>query len=979
MDFDDTHAAIECLERAGLAVTPRRVRSMAEFDDALAQDRWEAVVADLEHSEFAGVDALRQFVAARLDIPFVVVSTVFMPEIGIRAIKEGASDYFLKSQMAMLAEVLKHEITGPSSRVSQRESQRNLIESEERFRSLTALSSDWYWEQDEGLRFTYVSAALRDRYSEALESWAGKTRWELPYCDADWTAHRASVEARESFHDVELQPFRHDGSITYICVSGEPKFNRSGRFVGYRGIGRDITERVKDAEALRRFRTAMDATPDAITLVSRTSLKFVEVNATAAQMLNYTRAELLRLGPTSVSDISREDIERAYDSMIIGDRTYETTQTLLRRKDGSTFHVDVRQHAQRIGSDWLIVGVVRDRTEQTQAEDTLRRLNRLYKMVSATNALVVRVRDRDELFNSACNIAVEHGEFEQGWVGIIDPTDKTIVPMAFAGLSDEAITSIKLLYSSAGSVLQGKTLAARAMTGKTAVVSNDVQNNTELVFGKRYAETGIHSLAMLPLIVSDQAIGVFGLYTSQPEFFDTEGLMLLTELANNIAFALDHLGKQERLDYLAYYDELTGLANRNLFLDRLTQSMRSASSGGYRLALLLIDLERFKKINDTLGRSTGDSLLQLVAQWLAENAADVSALARVDADHFAVVLPEVTHEAETARILEKILKAFLVHPFRLKNVDYRLAAKVGVALFPDDGTDADTLFRNAEVAVKKAKVGGDRYLFYAQKMTETVAGSLGLENRLRQALERDEFVLHYQPKVNIATGLLTGAEALLRWNDPQSGLVPPGRFITILEETGLIHEVGSWALRQAIDDYRRWRQAGHATVRIAVNVSPLQLRNRSFVAELEQAIGDAPDAAAGLELELTETLIMEDVAKSIGSLLAIRSLGVTIAIDDFGTGFSSLSYLSKLPVDTLKIDRSFVTEMVSNADGRTLVSVIIGLAHALKLKVVAEGVETEAQLRELRLLHCDEMQGYLFGKPVPADVFANLYLSGEPA
>jgi EAL domain-containing protein (putative c-di-GMP-specific phosphodiesterase class I) len=289
------------------------------------------------------------------------------------------------------------------------------------------------------------------------------------------------------------------------------------------------------------------------------------------------------------------------------------------------------------------------------------------------------------------------------------------------------------------------------------------------------------------------------------------------------------------------------------------------------------------------------------------------------------------------------------------------------------------LFNNAEAALKKAKASRDRYLFYAQKMTETVALSLGIENRLRRALEREEFVLHYQPKVNIVSGKLTGAEALIRWNDPVSGLTLPGRFIPLLEETGLIHDVGRWALRKAIEDYQRWRNEGLPAVRIAVNVSPLQLRNQSFVAEIRQAVSVAPGAAAGLELEITESVIMQDVNHSIDSLLAIRALGVTIAIDDFGTGFSSLNYLAKLPVDALKIDRSFVVEMVSPTGGLTLVSVIINLAHALKLNTVAEGVETEEQLRQLRLLGCDEMQGYLFGKPVPVESFEQKYMPFSPS
>jgi len=240
-------------------------------------------------------------------------------------------------------------------------------------------------------------------------------------------------------------------------------------------------------------------------------------------------------------------------------------------------------------------------------------------------------------------------------------------------------------------------------------------------------------------------------------------------------------------------------------------------------------------------------------------------------------------------------------------------------------------------------------------------------------------VLHYQPKFNLASGKLTGAEALIRWNDPLTGLVAPGHFIPILEATGLIHEVGRWALHQAIADYQRWRRAGLPAVRIAVNVSPLQLRNRRFVAQIEQAVRVTEDSASGLELELTESLVMEDVNRSIVSLLAIRALGVTIAIDDFGTGFSSLSYLAKLPVDILKIDRSFIVDMVSDTGNVTLVSVIINMAHALRLDVVAEGVETEEQLHQLRLLRCDEVQGFLYGRPVPGEVFAQKYLAGAAA
>jgi diguanylate cyclase (GGDEF)-like protein len=462
---------------------------------------------------------------------------------------------------------------------------------------------------------------------------------------------------------------------------------------------------------------------------------------------------------------------------------------------------------------------------------------------------------------------------------------------------------------------------------------------------------------------------VIALFAGEPGFFDAEETHLLLELAGDISFALDHIEKQERLDYLAYYDPLTGLANHSLFLERVAQHKRNAVSGAHRLAVLLIDLERFKNINDGLGRAAGDALLRQVGEWLTRDLGDASLIARTGADHFAVVLPQVKQESEVRQQVEKLMEALLQQPFRLNDAVFRISAKVGVALFPDDGTDADTLFRNAEAALKRAKVRGDRYLLYTQSMTETVARKLTLENQLRQALDKGEFVLHYQPVISAVSGRLTSAEALIRWNDPRTGLVPPGRFIPLLEETGLIYEAGRWALRKAIEDYLRWRAAGLAPVRIAVNVSPLQLRHRGFIAEIKEAIAIDAHAATGLELELTESLIMEDVKNSVASLREIRALGVRVAIDDFGTGFSSLSYLSRLPVDTLKIDRSFVADMTATPEGLSLVSTIINLAHSLKLNVVAEGVEIEEQARLLRLLSCDEMQGYLFGTPVPRETF----------
>jgi diguanylate cyclase (GGDEF)-like protein len=611
--------------------------------------------------------------------------------------------------------------------------------------------------------------------------------------------------------------------------------------------------------------------------------------------------------------------------------------------------------------------------ENIGREQKLANLARIRAVSSEINAAIVRIHDRDELFREVCRIAAGAGGFSLAWAAVVDRSAMQLKPVAWEGRGQGYVGQMPLSLMEADMEKFG--LAGRAVCEKKPIVVEDMEHDPRILLRREARERNFHSLAMLPLLVSDTVVGVLALYAGEIDYFNESEMKLLLELASNISFALDHIEKEKKLNYLAFYDALTGLANRSLFVERVTQYMRSAASSAHKLAVFLIDLERFKNINDSLGRPAGDALLRQVAEWLTRNTGGASLLARLGADHFAAVMPDVRQEGDVAQPLEKIMADFMEHPFRLNDAVFRLAAKVGAAIFPDDGADADTLFRNAEAALKKAKASGERYLFYTQTMTEAVSGKLTLENQLRQALDNEEFVLHYQPKVNIASGKLTGVEALIRWNDPRTGLVPPGRFIPILEETGLIYDVGRWALRRAIEDYLRWRTAGLLAVRIAVNVSPLQLRNKGFIAEIAHVIGIDAHAAAGLELEITESLIMEDVKHNIASLQAIRAMGVTIAIDDFGTGFSSLSYLARLPVDTLKIDRSFVIDMTAGPEGLALVSTIISLAHSLKLKVVAEGVETEEQSRLLRLLDCDEMQGFLFSKPLPAAIFEERFLA----
>ncbi len=848
-----------------------------------------------------------------------------------------------------------------------------LRESERRFSDLLGNVELVSMMLDREARITYCNDYLLRLTGWQREEVIGKNWWELfvPPELSNLEGHFFSAllaNQPEALHH-ENEIVTRAGEHRLIRWSNSVLRSVTGEVIGTASIGEDITERRRAEEATRqlteRLMTTLESITDAFFTVDR-EWRFTFLNREAERLLARTREELTGSNlwtafPATIGSAFEREYRRAVENEKSVD--FEEFYPPLNTWFG------VRAYPSEQG----LAVYFRDITEHKKTEDRIVQLNRVHLVLSSINALIVRVDDRDDLFRGACTIAVDAGGFRMAMLVIVDPVTMLPVSITSGGKNEELLAEIKDVLSSSESMQ--KTLVGQVIRENKAVISNDTENDPRLLFGKLYTEAGVKSMVVLPLIMSGKTSGVLALYASEINFFQQDEMNLLTGLASDIAYAIDQIAKQERLNYLAYYDVLTGLANRSLFLERVAQYMHSADSRGHKLAIGLIDLERFKSINDSLGRPAGDSVLKQMAEWLSRKAGDARLLTRVDADHFAFVIPAIKAEGNLTGLFDKLAQTFLAHSFPVDNADLRLAYKAGIAIFPDDGTDAETVYRNAESALKTAKQSGDRYLFHTKKMTAAVATKLTLENQLRQALDNEEFVLHYQPKVNLASGKMTSAEALIRWNDPRTGLVPPGEFIPVLEETGLIFDVGRWALRQAIADYLRWRAAGLDTVRIAVNVSPLQLRNRGFVDEVRQVIGIDAHAAEALELEITESLIMEDVKGNITSLTAIRDLGVSIAIDDFGTGFSSLSYLAKLPVHTLKIDRTFVMDMTAGAEGLALISTIINLAHALKLKVVAEGVETEEQSRLLRLISCDEMQGFLFSKPVPAEIFETRFLA----
>jgi diguanylate cyclase (GGDEF)-like protein/PAS domain S-box-containing protein len=423
---------------------------------------------------------------------------------------------------------------------------------------------------------------------------------------------------------------------------------------------------------------------------------------------------------------------------------------------------------------------------------------------------------------------------------------------------------------------------------------------------------------------------------------------------------------EETIRHLAYHDGLTGLPNRTLFEDRLTVTLAQARRKRRLAAVMFLDLDRFKVVNDTVGHAMGDRLLQSVAERLKALVREGDTVARVGGDEFTLLLPEVGRVEDAVDVAERILET-LRDPWPVNGHEFHITTSIGIAMCPGDGEDAESLMRNADTAMYRAKDRGrDNYKLYAPAMNSRIAERLALENSLRHALERDEFVVHYQPQVNLETGRIVGVEALVRWQHPERGLVSPVEFIPVAEETGLIVPLGAWVLRTACAQSKAWQDAGLPPMRMAVNLSARQFQRRDLLDTVAAALAETGLAPEYLQLEITEGAAMQDVDQTLAILRELREAGVQLSIDDFGTGHSSLSYLKRFPIDVVKIDQSFVQDLTLDPNDAAIASTIIVMAHNLGLKVIAEGVETAEQLAFLRERDCDEMQGFLFSRAAPA-------------
>lgn len=683
---------------------------------------------------------------------------------------------------------------------------RALKESEERFRSLTEMSSDWYWEQDDSFRWTLVSGGILKHH--AGQAMIGKARWELPnieLSEEEWAAHRALLELHRSFQDWTYRIRRPDGEVRWYCESGTPLFDETGKFTGYRGVGRDITERRRAEERLRLRERALEASVNGIILIEVTpGHPIIYANEGFARITGYANAE------------------------IIG------------RKSRFLF-----------GS------------EQDQPE-------------------ILKLRE-----------AIREGREAQ-------------------------------------------------------------------VLVRSYRKDGT---------------AFWNELTAAPVHDAEGGITHFVTVFNDVT---ERVHYQEELERQATHDSLTGLANRTLLSDRLEQALARAQRQKAGLGLAFVDLDHFKYVNDSLGHAVGDKLIQSVGLALSRAVREVDTVARVGGDEFVVVLSDMNGESDIAAAIARISGEFSA-PYLVEGHEIHAGCSIGVAVYPKDGDDVQELMKRADVAMYRAKENGrGRYEFYRDEMDHRVDERISLESALRRAVEREELELHFQPCVDLRTGVVVGAEALLRWHHPDLGHVPPGRFIPVAEETGLIVPLGEWVMAAACAQASGWRNQGRG-LRVAVNISASQFRHSNLFDSIHSALESSRLDPDLLELELTETMVMRDPEETVALLMRLQEMGVGVALDDFGTGYSSLNYLKRFPIHGLKIDYSFVKGIATDRRDAAIVRTIINLARSLSLMTVAEGVETAEQAELLASWGCDRAQGYHFGRPISGSSFTGLFQRVGPS
>jgi diguanylate cyclase (GGDEF)-like protein/PAS domain S-box-containing protein len=774
---------------------------------------------------------------------------------------------------------------------------------------------------------------------------------------------REALVAGDPF-DAELPMRRRDGSLVH-CRLHAAAVDRNNPRQGTVWIVEDLEEETRVRDELWAAQRDLEATFAAahVGILLLRERRIVRCNPRINEMFGYQSGEVL--GRSSrifyVSDTDYQSVGEIYPIIAAGG-THRREQW-LRRKDGSTFwalisgrYIDI-QHPD-LGSVWI----VEDMSERKRQDERLEAALAEQRMIFDNTAFGIAYVSGRHLQRCNDRFAGMFGHVPAGLIGhlVSELFESERACDEFSAAAEEALRrqgdfiGEMRMQRRDGSLFWVRGTARRVSWEQGGGAIWVVEDVTE----RRQAQEAL-------LRAHDELESRVAERTAELE---TANVQLQSEI-------FERMQAEKRVWHIAHHDSLTGLPNRALLQDRLSQALIAAERGRNRVAVLFLDLDRFKSVNDSLGHDIGDALLKCVADRLQSVVRDVDTVCRLGGDEFVIILGAIAGPDDAVMIAERIVEG-LGRPADVQGHSLRASTSIGIALYPDDGRDAQTLMKNADTAMYSAKSRGrNNFQFFSADMNAAALRFFQLEQQLRHAVERNELLLHYQPQIDTVAHRVCGLEALVRWQRPEVGLMPPGEFIPVAEETGLILEIGEWVLREACRQMREWQDCGWPRVPVAVNLSARQFQQRDLAQRIRRILDEAGVAPEQLELEITESSLMHSVDEALAQVQALAAMGIRIAIDDFGTGYSSLSYLKRFPVSRLKIDRSFVRDLCVDREDAAIVASIIGLARTLGMEVVAEGVETPDQLSALRYEGCIVCQGYLFSKPRPASEVAALFAS----
>ena len=832
-----------------------------------------------------------------------------------------------------------------------------VLKSEERYRRTFEFAASGIAHVDLEGRFLRVNQRVCEilRYPE--EELIGRSVKEISHPDdRDVTdAARMQVRAGElASCSFEKRYRRKDGTVVWVSLTVALARDNQGAPEYEISILEDISERKRAEDELRRFRAALDGSADMVFIVDARNGRFLDFNHTVCRVLGYPREDLLEQQASLVRvDSSHQALLEGYSELAAAPGRTMTLGVTYRRRDGTTFPVESTRRLLDTSSGPILVVNSRDLTERKRAEERQTAQIRYQRKIAQLGQSALAKQEAADLI-------------EEGVQAVLEALRAEAVAYVEPGTLPREVTLRALVGALASPA--GSTLCEPESPLLAALTEGSLRSGGEELLSFAWAK-GMGSVAIAPVRGEKHVRGALCVVSRRRGSYEADELNFLDAIASVISTALERMASQQQLEFLAQFDALTGLPNRALLADRFSQIIAQAQRRGSSVGVLFIDLDDFKVVNDSLGHAAGDELLMEVAARIRNCVRSGDTVARISGDEFAVVLTDLAHPEDASIVAQKIL-AHLATAVDLRGQETFCTASIGIAVYPSDGQSSESLLAAADAAMYRAKQSGrNNYHFFTAEITQRTRARTQLAAELRRALERREFLLYYQPKYALDGSGLRAAEALLRWNHPERGLVSPAEFIPVLEETGLIVPVGEWVLRTACEELKAISASGLVPVPLAVNLSARQFRQPDLD-ERVRAVVESYGVDPGLiELEITESHVMHDPDHAMRMMRSLNETGMRVAMDDFGTGYSSLAYLTRFPVASLKIDRSFVANVLRDSASAAIVRAIIEMAHTLGFTVVAEGVETDAQAEFLRGLGCEQAQGYLFAKPMPADQF----------